>query len=149
MSREYPQSPVVSVAAVVLHEDRVLLVRRGQPPAEGEWNIPGGVVELGETCRRAAQREVFEETKLDVDLWDVVDVVDKVVTDASGRIKYHYVIIDYLATVRKDSPAIHLQASDDIVDAQWVPIDQIDRFNLHPQLLEVIRKAIKMRSART
>jgi len=72
-----------------------------------------------------------------------------VVTDASGRIKYHYVIIDYLATVRKDSPAIHLQASDDIVDAQWVPIDQIDRFNLHPQLLEVIRKAIKMRSART
>ncbi|MGC8834847.1 MAG: NUDIX hydrolase [Armatimonadota bacterium] len=149
MSREYPQNPVVSAAAVILHEDCVLLIRRGQPPAEGEWNIPGGAVELGETCRCAAQREVMEETNIAVDIQDVVDVVDKVVRDASGRIRYHYVIIDYLATVREGSFVLHPQASDDIIEARWVPIGQIDQFNLNPKLLEVIRKAVKMRGALT
>src|SRR5688500_6257844 len=96
-SREYPDLPRVGVGAVVLRGDRVLLVKRGGQPSAGKWSLPGGLVDLGETTQEATRREVFEECGLRVRLAGVAGVVDRVVRDGDGRVRYHYVLVDYLA----------------------------------------------------
>ena len=102
MTREYPPCPRVGVGAVVLHEGRVLLVQRGRPPAFGKWSLPGGLVDLGETTSAAVRREVMEECGIKVRLAGVAGVVDRITRDETGRVRYHYVLIDYLAYT--DSP---------------------------------------------
>ena len=92
-----PSGPIVGVGAVILDGDRVLLVKRGHEPLKGEWSLPGGAVEIGETLDAAVAREVLEETGLDVDVGPVVEVLDRIQRDADGRVEYHYVIVDYLA----------------------------------------------------
>ena len=94
MAAEYPASARVAVGALVLHEGRVLLVERDQPPAEGTWALPGGSVELGESLVEAAEREVLEETGVVVRAGAVVHVFDAVVRDDDGRVRFHYVIVD-------------------------------------------------------
>ena len=96
MKREYPDSPLVGVGAVIIEEGRVLLVKRGHPPLAGEWSIPGGVLELGETLRQAAAREAQEETCLTVDPTELLGVYDRVLRDDDGHILYHYVLVDFL-----------------------------------------------------
>src|SRR3954447_13888558 len=96
--RSFPPRPIVGVGAVVIDADRVLLVRRAQPPLEGHWSLPGGAVEVGETLSSAIQREVFEETGMVVSVGPIVEVLDRIHTDAEGRVEYHYVLIDYLCT---------------------------------------------------
>ena len=98
MTRSYPARPVVGVGAVVFDADRVLLVKRAHEPLKGEWSLPGGAVELGETLEAAVAREVLEETGLAVDVGPVVEVLDRVQHAADGRVEYHYVIVDYLCS---------------------------------------------------
>lgn len=145
MSREYPDAPVVSVGAVVLHEGRVLLVRRGSHPSRGQWSFPGGVVELGETCRDAVRREVAEETGLDVEVVGVVDVVDRVVRDPDGRVRYHYVIVDYLA--RPVGGGV-VSAGDDADEVAWVPVSEAPLMHLTDGLCEVLARAIRLAEER-
>src|SRR3954471_16503073 len=102
--RSYPDRPIVAVGAVVLDGDRVLLVQRGQEPLKGEWSLPGGVVEIGETLTAALVREVQEETSLDVVVGEVVEVLDSIRRDADGRAEYHYVIVDYACLVCSATP---------------------------------------------
>ena len=96
MKREYPDSPLVGVGAIIIQDGRVLLVKRGHPPLAGEWSIPGGVLELGETVRAAAVREAREETCLTVEPAELLGVYDRVLRDDSGRTLYHFVLIDFL-----------------------------------------------------
>ena len=96
MKREYPEHPIIGVGAVVVQAGRVLLVRRDTEPLRGEWSVPGGMLELGEKLRDGIRREVQEETGLDVEVGDALDVFDSIFTDALGRTQYHYVLIDYL-----------------------------------------------------
>src|SRR6202030_1648245 len=96
MKREYPDAPLVGVGGIVIERDRVMLVRRGHPPLLGEWSIPGGVLEVGETLREAAVREVLEETGLTVEVGELLGVFDRISRDADERTLYHYVLVDFL-----------------------------------------------------
>lgn len=106
---------------MAVRDGRVLLVRRGQPPAEGRWSIPGGAVELGETARQAARREVREETGLELEIGEVVDVVDIISRDERGGIEYHFLLVDF----RGHSPQGELTPGDDVVEARWVSPEEI------------------------
>ena len=153
MKREFPASPIVGVGAVIVDGDRVLLVRRGQEPLKGEWSLPGGVLELGETLEQGVRREVLEETGLRVEVVSVVEVLDRIVTqpgDSAGsnevdeiRIRFHYVLIDYLCRVLSGE----LSASSDADDARWVMRDALDEFKLTSVTTAVIEKAFAMSEA--
>ena len=135
--REYPSAPRVGVGAVVLDGPRVLLVRRGKAPAYGKWSLPGGMVELGETTREAVQREIEEECSLRVQVLDVCGVLDRVVRDADGRIRYHWVLVDYVAFVESGT----LCAASDADEACWVEVDEVARLDTTDGLLDMIRRA--------
>src|ERR1700690_4657876 len=96
MKREYPDAPLVGVGAIIIEQNRVLLVKRGHPPLAGEWSIPGGVLEIGETLREAAVREAREETCLTVEPSDLLGVYDRVLRDDTGLTIYHFGLIDFL-----------------------------------------------------
>ena len=100
MTRQYPKRPVVGVGVVVCRDDTVLLVRRANAPGKGNWSLPGGAQELGETVFEAARREVLEETSVIVDVLGLVDVVDSIRSDSAGRIEYHYTLVDVVAEWR-------------------------------------------------
>jgi 8-oxo-dGTP diphosphatase len=134
MSREYPSGAIPSVGVVVCDGDRVLLVLRGQEPSRGKWSIPGGVVELGETIREAAQREVKEECGLDIKVGDVISVRDAIVRDDEDRIRFHYVLVDVVA----GHVGGKLSAGSDVVDARWVSKGELDGFDLTRGLLPVL-----------
>src|SRR5882724_5637085 len=139
-SRLYPERPIVAVGAVIIDGERVLLIKRANEPSKGEWSLPGGAVEVGESLEAALAREVREETCLDVVVGPVVDVLDSIRRDAGGRAEYHYVIIDYACRVRGGSPTDAAHGSD-AADARWVPIAELDRYRLTPAALAVIEKA--------
>jgi 8-oxo-dGTP diphosphatase len=126
---------------VILDGDRVLLVQRAQEPLKGEWSLPGGAVEVGETLQAALAREVREETSLDVVVGDVVEVLDSVRRDADGRVQYHYIIIDYACRVRAGTPTAATRGSD-AADVRWVRLDDLDAYHLTGTALAVIRKAL-------
>jgi 8-oxo-dGTP diphosphatase len=138
--RNYPDRPIVAVGAVILDGDRVLLVQRGQEPMKGHWSLPGGVVEIGESLAAALAREVREETSLDIAVGPVVDVLDSIRHDAGGRTEYHYVIIDYACRLRSGAPTAAARGTD-AADVRWVPIADLDRYQLTPAALAVIEKA--------
>ena len=140
--REYPARPIVGVGAVVLDGTRVLLVKRAHEPLKGEWSLPGGAVELGETLEKAIVREVREETGLDVDLGPMVDVLDRLRYDSDGRVKYHYVLIDFLC---RPSSGVLCCASD-AEAAEWAALDDLARYALADATLRVIQKAVDRQS---
>jgi ADP-ribose pyrophosphatase len=113
---EYPDHPRVAVGAIIIRDDRVLLVKRNKPPGEGLWAIPGGRVELGETLQQAAEREIKEETGLTIQARDIVYTFEVIERDDAGRPRYHYVIVDLVAEYGKGE----LNPSDDASEARWV-----------------------------
>ena len=112
----YPQQPVVAVGAIVFEKDRVLLVRRGQPPSQDLWAIPGGRVKLGETLQEAAEREILEETGIRIRAGEPVYTFDYIERDGTSRPRFHYVIVD----LRADFIDGELRAGDDAADVRWV-----------------------------
>ena len=140
-SRRHPDRPIVAVGAVILDGDRVLLIKRGHEPLEGEWSLPGGAVEAGETLQAALAREVREETGLDVVVGPVVDVLDSIRRDAEGRAEYHYVIVDYACRVREGAPSAASSGSD-AADVCWVELAELARCGVTPTAIAVIRKAV-------
>ncbi|HEX9818739.1 MAG TPA: NUDIX hydrolase [Methylomirabilota bacterium] len=138
--REYPVVPRVGVGAVVLDGRWVLLVRRGKPPAHGKWSLPGGLVELGETTREAVRREIAEECGLQITVGDVAGVLDRVIRDAEGRIRYHWVLVDYVAFPESGT----LCAASDADEARWVEVDQVDRLDTTEGLMDMIRRAVAL-----
>jgi ADP-ribose pyrophosphatase YjhB (NUDIX family) len=128
------------VGAVVIHEDRVLLIRRGKEPMRGRWLIPGGTVELGETLQEALVREVAEETGLRVEPRDVVLVFDRIHRD-EGRVSYHYVIVDYAC----DYVSGTLRAGSDAQDAAFVAEGDLAAYDVPEQALELVRRAFERR----
>ena len=140
MKREYPEAPRVGVGAVVLHEGRVLLVRRAGQPSSGRWSLPGGLVELGETTAEAARREIAEECGCVIHLVGVAGTFDRIVRDAEGRIRYHYVLIDYLAY--PESAAI--TAGSDAAEASWVEVDRVHELDVTEGVTDMIRRAIAL-----
>lgn len=126
MKRLYPDQPVVGIGAVIVREGKLALIKRGNEPAKGKWSIPGGHVELGETPEQAVIRETKEETGLDVENPLLVDVVTNVDLDDNGKIKYHYVIIDYFVHVKNGEA----EAASDAAELRWVPLDQVEEYDL-------------------
>jgi 8-oxo-dGTP diphosphatase len=141
MARDYPAAPVAAVGGVVLDGDRVLLVLRALPPRQGEWSLPGGQLELGESLVDGVRREVREETGLEVRVGPLVEVFDRVHRDDAGRIRYHFVIVDFLC-----APAGGvLRAGDDAADARWVRKDEVAALGVNAFAADVIARAFRLR----
>ncbi|MFZ0798914.1 MAG: NUDIX hydrolase [Terriglobales bacterium] len=142
MKREYPESPLVGVGAVIVddrqHDRRVLLIRRGQPPLLGEWSLPGGVLECGETLREAVVREAREETGLVVETREMLGVYERVIRGDEGRVRYHYVLIDFLCRpVGGD-----LKAGSDAADVRWFAPNELPLLNLPYETNDVVIKGL-------
>lgn len=133
---EYPDSPRVGVGAVVLRDGRILLVRRGAPPAEGLWAIPGGGLKLGETLQEGAEREIFEETGIAIRAGDPVFTCDVCVRDAEGRVRFHYVIVDLAA----DYISGEVKGGDDALEARWVAPAELAGLPLTKTTLKLLRQ---------
>jgi len=127
IQREFPTTPLVGVGAVVVEDGRVLLVRRGSQPLKGHWTLPGGMLEVGETLAAGVVREVREETSLDVELIELVDLLDRIHREGD-RVRYHYVIADYLCRVTGGQ----LRAASDADAVRWV---ERSEWNSHSALV--------------
>jgi len=138
MNREYPEVPFVGVGAVIVEDGRVLLIRRGQPPLLGEWSLPGGVLECGEALRHAAVREAREETGLVVETVDMLGVYERVIRSDDGRVRYHYVLIDYLCR----PVAGDLKAGSDAADVRWFTRDELPALKLADDANDVVLKGL-------
>ena len=136
--RSYPDRPIVGVGAVVFDGDRVLLVKRAREPLKGQWSLPGGAVHVGETLTQAIAREVKEETGLDVEVGPVVEVLERIHRDPSGRVEYHYVLVDYLCQPANGT----LAAASDAEAAAWVRVDALDSYGVAEVTMAVIRKGL-------
>ena len=139
MQRQYPKQPLVGVGAIIVDAGRVVLVRRGQAPLLGEWSIPGGMLELGETVRRGAEREALEETGLVVRVTELIGVFDRVVLDDDKRCQYHYVLIDFLC----ERVSGDLHAAGDAADARWFTLEEVGKLPLPEDTAGVIRSALE------
>ncbi len=137
----FPTQPVVGIGVVVWRGDQVLLIKRGKPPRQDTWSLPGGRQELGETVAEAARREVREETGLDVLVHDVVAVVDSIHHDDEGHIQYHYTLIDVLAEWHAGDAV----AADDATAVAWTTLDELAQYELWSETERIIRLAAERR----
>lgn len=142
MRREYPAAPIVGVGAVIVHQGRVLLIERANEPLKGEWSLPGGALELGETLEEGVVREVGEETGLRVEPLAVAEVFDRISRDDAGRVRYHFVLVDFLCHLSDGQSADAVQCASDAVRARWVQPDELD--GVRDFTVKVIRKALAM-----
>jgi 8-oxo-dGTP diphosphatase len=138
MQREYPRQPLVGVGAVIVEKGRVLLIKRGKPPLLGEWSIPGGMLELGESLREGAEREALEETGLVVRAGDLLGVFDRIVPDETQRTLYHYVLIDFLCKIISGN----VLAAGDASDARWFTLADLSDLSLPGETLKVLEMGI-------
>jgi len=122
-SRVYPETPLVGVGAVVRADNKILLIRRANEPGKGLWSIPGGLVEVGETLRDAVAREVEEETGMKIEVGKLIDVVENIVRDEDGRVKFHYILVDFEAKPITGKMDIH--PSPEALEARWFTPEEI------------------------
>jgi ADP-ribose pyrophosphatase YjhB (NUDIX family) len=139
IKREYPDSPVVGVGAVLIKEGRVLLVKRGKEPGYGSWSIPGGAVHLGEELAQAIEREVLEETGLVVEASPLIKVYVPVIRDEKGRVKYHYVLVDFMCRYVSGE----LRPASDVLDAAMVSPGELDKYRLPAATAALIEECLK------
>jgi 8-oxo-dGTP diphosphatase len=147
MAREYPEQPVVGIGGVVIENGRALLIRRGAEPLRGQWSIPGGTLEIGESLQAGVARELLEETGLVVRVDDVIEVFDRIFPPEStgrdglaGRPRFHYVIVDYLC----ERISGEARAGSDVTDVALASEDELETFNLTETATRVLRKAFAM-----
>jgi len=126
VKRLYPKQPVIGVGAVVICDGKILLEKRKNEPGKGKWSIPGGLVELGENVEQTVIREVKEETGLEVEKPEHIDVVDNVVRDENGEVKYHFVIIDYFVKLKGGT----MKAMSDAEELRWVAFSEVEKYDL-------------------
>lgn len=142
--REYPQCPVVAVGGVIVHDGRVVLIRRAKEPSLGQWSIPGGAVETGEKLKDALRREILEETGLFVKAGEILEVLDRIVANAQGVVQYHYVLIDFVCWLESGE----LQPASDVSDARWVARADLGPYRLRPDTLRVVEKGFATETLR-
>jgi mutator protein MutT len=140
MKRDYPERPIVGIGAVIVDNGKVVLIRRRFEPLAGQWSLPGGAVELGETLEACVVREMREETGLDVEVGPVIEVFDRITHDEGRRIQYHYVLVDYLCW----RAGGELRAGSDVDDAVFVDPADLARFDLTTKATAVIRRALQL-----
>ena len=126
LKREYPSQPIVGIGAVIIRDGKILLVKRGSPPGINKWSIPGGLVELGEAVENTVVREVKEECNLVVEVDSLIDVVDNLVRDEKGNWRYHFIILDYFARLKRGIA----HAGSDVLAIRWVPLDDAKELRL-------------------
>jgi len=136
-NRQYPERPILGVGALILRGDSILLVERGKEPLKGYWSLPGGVVEVGETLEEAIRREVREETHLEIEIAQVLEIFERIMRDGDGRPEYHYVLIDYLCYAN----AGEAKPASDASQVAWVHRDQLDRYRITEGTPPVIQRA--------
>jgi ADP-ribose pyrophosphatase YjhB (NUDIX family) len=142
MNREFPEHPFVGIGAIIIEGDRVVLVKRAHPPIQGQWSIPGGVLEVGELVRNAAVREAREETGLIVEPGDLLGVYDRVLRHSDGRVQYHYVLVDFLCR----PVGGELRAASDAAEVRWFTRDELPALKLAEDTFEVICKGFDEQS---
>jgi len=138
MKRDYPEQPIIGVGAVIVEGGRALLVRRATEPLKGEWSVPGGMLELGEKLRDGVRRETLEETGLEVEPGEVLDVFDSIFPDREGRTQYHYVLIDYLCRLVSGEA----RAGSDVSEVRWVSPQDLASMSLRASIELVVRKGL-------
>lgn len=148
-SREYPDRPVIGVGGVVIDQGRTVLIRRGTEPLRGEWSIPGGTIEIGETIEEAVCRELREETGLEVQVLELIELFDRIYADGSTpkgkkEPRFHYVIADYLCELVGGDP----RAGSDVTDLAFVREEELANFHLTEKATSVLKKAFAMSRAR-
>ena len=139
MKREFPEHPLVGVGAIIIENGCVLLVKRAHPPIQGQWSIPGGVLEVGELVREAAVREAREETGLIVEPGDLLGVYDRILHNPEQRVQYHYVLVDFLCR----PVGGELQAADDAAEVRWFTREELPALNLSEDTLDVVSKGFE------
>jgi ADP-ribose pyrophosphatase len=137
----YPEHPRAAVGAVVFKDGKVLLVRRGRPPAIGQWAIPGGNVKLGETLQQAAEREILEETGIVIRAKDPIFTFDAIVRDENGAVQFHYVIVDLAADYIKGTP----RAGDDADEVRWIDARSLDTLPVSPPTVKLLKERLHFR----
>ncbi len=140
MKRDYPQAPIVGVGIVCFRGDEVLLIRRGKPPREGSWSLPGGRQKLGETVRDCAARELRQETGIKAEIGPLVDVVDSLTRDGGGGVQYHYTLVDFRADWTGGTP----RAGGDAAEARWFAPAELAAVDLWHETRRVIERARTM-----
>jgi 8-oxo-dGTP diphosphatase len=140
MKREYPERPFVAVGAAVCREGSVLIVQRGKAPSKGLWTVPGGAVDLGETMDQAAAREVREECGIQIKVGDVVGILDNIVRDEQGGVRYHYAIVDFAAQYVSGE----LEPSDELAGAAWVTPAEFDTYRVPAKAREILLSALAL-----
>ncbi len=136
-TRRYPDRPILGVGALIIHESRILLVERGKEPLKGYWSLPGGMVEVGETLEAAIRREVREETTLEIEVLEVVEVFERIMRDDAGRPEYHYVLIDYLCRPLGGEA----RPASDAARVSWVQSNELAGYLITAGTPPVIQKA--------
>ena len=138
--REYPERPIIGVGGVIFDGPTVLLVKRNKEPGKGEWSLPGGAVELGETLVDGLKREVWEEACIRIEVGGLVRVLDRIVYDSDRRVQYHYVLADYWGRMISGLP----RPASDISDLCFVPMEKVAALDIHEDVRETIFMAHAM-----
>lgn len=126
----------MGIGAIIIQNGKILLAKRGSEPGKGKWSVPGGVVELGEKLEKAVVREVKEETNLDVEVVHLIDAVNNIVQDSNGKLRFHFVILDYLSKPKGGT----LQSSSDILDTKWVDLEEAEDYDITETFREFLKR---------